>query len=244
MISFIPADECAWQHVECDDIIIPDYGVNITFTDSHCFPFIYGFDNNGRDFVLIGTNGGTHSEIFSDFKAELDKIGINSRYKVLCARIWNINSSKKKFPKKVITLWTDDTPEELTSSKSFARIKELLAHQNINISNASIAVDSENNIVLEDYGDAEDGIYIISLSDYIFKNFSSAKEIPQEYLREKRKRSSGVVGGKPSWHDLPYRLYRWQSDEGKTIKISQKVIVEIVKECLKEILKENKKMGS
>lgn len=243
MISFIQ-NKGVWQHVECDDIVIPDYGVNVTFTDGNCFPFIYGFDNNGKDFVLLGERGGTHAGIFSDFKAELEKIGINSRYKVLCARIWNINPSTKKFPKKIITLWADDTPEELTSSKSFARINELLKYQNINISNASIAVDCENNIILEDYGDVEDGIYIISLSDYIFKNFSSVTEIPKEYLREKRKRSSGVVGGKPSWHDLPYRLYRWQSDEGKTIKISQKVIVEIVRECLKEILKENKKMGS
>lgn len=200
-------------HVECDDLNLPFYNFNEWFQNKSSIPFIYGEKDDGNDFVLLGNWGGTHSEIFSDFRKELRDSGLPTRYKALCARIFAYNSLDEDAPSGFLTAWVSEEPDGYSSSERLKRITELLAKNNFDISNVSIMVEYYSGNILEDIGESRDGIYEVRVSDYITLGLSSFKEIPDAYERQERRRNSG--GSKSKWHELPYRLYRWQSDEEK-----------------------------
>ena len=213
MITKYDIQEYPNAHVECDDMNLPFYDFNEWYRCKSSIPFIYGVKNDGTDFVLLGTWGGTHSEIFSDMRMELHEIGCDTRNKALCARIYKYNGSDKDAPSGFLTAWVSGEPDGYSSSERFVKISELLAKNNFDISNVSIIIEYFSGNILESAGESKDGIYEVRVSDYITMGLSSFNEIPDAYERQKRRKSSGAH--KSKWHDLPYRLYRWQSDEGK-----------------------------
>ena len=77
-------------------------------------------------------------------------------------------------------------------------------------------------------------IELIDLDDREGKLVNAIGEIKDEYERRERKtRRYSSSSGKASWHDLPYRLERWQSDESV-----EKDIKKLIKECVWKTLRE------
>jgi hypothetical protein len=231
----------------CDDVNLPFYNYEQWYLSRFSFPFIYGVDRDGNDFVLLGGRCGTHSEIISDFYTELHCMGCGERNKLFCGRVFENNSSNGNVPKGFLTVWVSDTPEEYTSSKRMKRIYELLKKQNVDILNYSIFVEEENNIMLEEK--RERALYEISVKDYIALNIRSLSYLPLAY--ERQERCSNSKYNRPEWEQfddgsgnnyLGWHLLTRQ-DESRNMKknlirINENLINEIVKKSVKRILKE------
>lgn len=251
-------------YANCDDLSLPFWGIDEMFTNDNAIPFIYGKKNNGEDFVLLGERGAAHFEIFYTFKNELADIGIKNKNNVLNGRVWNIKSTVKNGPNGILTFWASEGPFRV-SSKLVEKIVLLLKKQNIDVSNYTIVY--ENYVyhgqvtVFEESNDEnqKNGVYAISVPDYISLRCDSLEELPEEFERQEKKRSMSNSGMSSRWKDwdykgqgigyLGYHLMTRQDENNnkknvknmktnKIIELNEAKLKKIVSETLKRALNE------